>query len=231
MDETLRILVVEDESLIASLLASALGYEGWRVETARNGSAALAVANEFSPDLVLLDIGLPDMDGFTLLRMLRASHPNLPVIFLTARDSLDDRVRGLRSGGDDYVVKPFELAEVVARIQAVLRRGGVAGSQPSSVLSYMDVELDEDRHLATRAGTDLELTATEFDLLRYLLQNADRVVSKSQILDAVWHFDFGGKSNVVELYISYLRKKLDALGDPLIVTVRGVGYSLRQVKS
>ena len=179
----------------------------------------------FAPDVVLLDVMLPDLDGFEILRRLRADGHKMPVLFLTARDTVDDKVRGLTLGGDDYVTKPFSLEEVVARIQVILRRQGVASG--SSKLSLADLEMDDDAHVVRRAGVAVDLSPTEYKLLRFLLLNAGRVLSKNQILDHVWQYDFGGHATVVETYISYLRKKVDVVSPPLIQTVRGVGYSLR----
>jgi len=224
--EAARILVVDDEESITQLLSTALRYEGFEVQTAATGRAALSEVEAFRPDLVLLDVMLPDLDGFEVQRRLPGGPGRLPVVFLTARRDTEDRVRGLTVGADDYVTKPFSLEELVARVRAVLRRTrGDAADQRR--IAYADVELDEDTYEVRRAGTLLDLTPTEFNLLRYLLTNAGRVLSKPQILDHVWHYDFGGDANVVETYISYLRKKLDQHGPPLIRTIRGVGYSLR----
>ncbi len=222
-----RILVVDDEESITQLLCTALRYEGFETASAANGREALTAAASMRPDLVLLDVMLPDMDGFELHRRLTStSTPRMPVVFLTARRDTDDRVRGLTIGADDYVVKPFSLEELVARVRAVLRR--TRGDEPAGGrLVYEDLELDEESREVRRAGRLVELTPTEFGLLRYLLANAGRVLSKAQILDHVWNYDFGGDSNVVETYISYLRKKIDTTGEPLIQTVRGFGYSLR----
>jgi len=223
----LRILVVDDEESITQLLCTALRYEGFQTESAASGREALSAARAFRPDLVLLDVMLPDVDGFELHRRLAGtSSPRLPVVFLTARRETDDRIRGLTIGADDYVVKPFSLEELIARIRAVLRRTS-GESQAPRALVYEDLELDEDSREVRRGGRLVELTPTEFSLLRYLLVNAGRVLSKAQILDHVWNYDFGGDSNVVETYISYLRKKIDRAGEPLIHTVRGFGYSLR----
>lgn len=221
-----RILVVDDEPNITDLVATALRYEGFDVATAGTGSDALREAQRFRPDLLVLDVMLPDRDGFDVVTRLRADRVELPVVFLTARDATEDKVKGLTVGGDDYVTKPFSLEELVARIRAVLRR--TAGDQSGAKLTFADVELDDDSHEVWRGTNRVDLTPTEYKLLRYLLLNARRVVSKSQILDHVWEYDFGGDANIVETYISYLRKKLDPLGPPLIHTVRGVGYTLRQ---
>ncbi len=222
-----RILVVDDEESITQLVSTALRYEGFEVQTAGTGKAALREVESFRPDLVLLDVMLPDLDGFEVQRRLPGAPGRLPVVFLTARRETEDRVRGLTIGADDYVTKPFSLEELIARVRAVLRRTrGDRGTERR--VAYADLELDEDTYEVRRAGTLVELTPTEFNLLRYLMSNAGRVLSKPQILDHVWNYDFGGDANVVETYISYLRKKLDSLGPPLIQTVRGVGYSLRQ---
>jgi two-component system OmpR family response regulator len=224
-----RILVVDDEANITDLIATALRYERFEVETAADGRDALARTAAFRPHLIVLDVMLPDMDGFEIARRLRDDGEKVPVLFLTARDATEDKVRGLTMGGDDYVTKPFSLEELVARIRAVLRRtNGAAEESPR--LSFADLEMDDDTPEVWRAGAPVELTATEYKLLRYLLLNPRRVLSKAQILDHVWNYDFGGDANVVETYISYLRKKIDTLGPPLIHTVRGVGYSLRQPK-
>ena len=219
-----RILVVDDEPRITDLVAMALRYEGFDVATAGTGRAALKLVEEFRPALVVLDVMLPDMDGFAVTERLAADRVKVPVLFLTARDAVEDKVRGLTLGGDDYVTKPFSIEELVARIRALLRRTDpVAESGP---LVFVDLELDEETHEVRRAGTTVELTATEFRLLRYLMQNAPRVLSKAQILDHVWQYDFGGDANIVETYVSYLRRKVDGIGPPLIHTVRGVGYRL-----
>jgi two-component system OmpR family response regulator len=222
--EPQRILVVDDEPRITDLVAMALRYEGFDVATAGTGRAGLKLVEEFRPALVVLDVMLPDMDGFAVTERLAADRVKVPVLFLTARDAVEDKVRGLTLGGDDYVTKPFSIEELVARIRALLRRTDpVAESGP---LVFVDLELDEETHEVRRAGTTVELTATEFRLLRYLMQNAPRVLSKAQILDHVWQYDFGGDANIVETYVSYLRRKVDGIGPPLIHTVRGVGYRL-----
>ncbi len=219
-----RILVVDDEPHITDLVAMALRYEGFEVETAATGAAALRAVEEFRPALVVLDVMLPDLDGFQVAERLVAARARVPILFLTARDAVEDKVRGLTLGGDDYVTKPFSLEELVARIRALLRRTGTAeGGGP---LVFVDLELDEDTHEVRRGGVPIELTTTEFRLLRYLMVNAPRVLSKAQILDHVWNYDFGGDANIVETYVSYLRRKVDTLGPPLIQTVRGVGYRL-----
>ena len=221
-----RVLVVDDEPSIVDAVATSLRYEGFDVTEARTGRAALAGAQEHAPDLIVLDVMLPDLDGFTVTRRLRQDGIRVPVLFLTARDGVEDRVAGLTVGGDDYVVKPFSLAEVVARVHAVLRR--TSAGPGSDRLRFADLEMDESSHEVWRAGQPVSLTATEFSLLRFFLMNPRRVLSKSQILDHVWHYDFGGDANVVETYVSYLRKKVDAFGPPLIHTLRLVGYVLRE---
>jgi two-component system OmpR family response regulator len=222
-----RVLVVDDEDTLAELVSMALRYEGWEVRQAADGMSALRVAREFRPDAVVLDIMLPDIDGLEVLRRLRAEVNEVPVLFLTAMDSVEDRIAGLTVGGDDYVTKPFSLEEVVARLRALMRRTGMTAARGSSVLTVGDLTLDEDSHEVRRTDTLVELTMTEFELLRYLMRNPRRVLSKSQILDRVWHYDFGGQANVVELYISYLRKKIDAGRPPMIHTVRGAGYVIK----
>lgn len=222
-----RVLVVDDEAILAELLGAALRHQGWETATAGNGWEALDVARDFDPDVVVLDIQMPGLDGMETLERLRKTQPHLPVLFLTARDAVADRVAGLRAGADDYVTKPFDLDEVAARIDALLRRAGMSAQTSHHVLSLGDLTLDEDSHDVERAGEALQLTNTEFELLRYLMENPNVVLSKSQILDRVWSYDFGGQANVVELYISYLRKKLEADRTPMIHTVRGAGYMLR----
>ena len=223
-----RVLVVDDEASITDLVATVLRYEGFEVEVAGNGWDALRKAQSFVPELVILDLMLPDHDGFEIHRRLRDRGVRAPVIFLTARDATEDKVRGLTIGGDDYVTKPFSLEELVARIRAVLRRtSGATRDQAPSRLRFEDLEMDEDSHEVRRGDRVIELRPTEYNLLRFLLLNPRRVMSKQQILDHVWHYDFGGESNVVETYISYLRKKIDATDPALIHTVRGVGYVLR----
>ena len=221
-----RVLVTDDEDNIRFLLDAALRHFGFDVVLAANGREALGAVADAKPDLIVLDVMLPDLDGFEVCRRLRADGVRVPVLFLTARDGTEEKVRGLTLGGDDYVTKPFSLEEVVARVRAILRRAN--GEAPSSVLRFGDLEMDEDAHVVRRAGTAVDLSPTEYKLLRYLLINAGRVVTRAQILDHVWEYDFGGEATVVETYVSYLRKKLDPLGDPLIKTVRGVGYALRQ---
>jgi two-component system, OmpR family, response regulator len=223
-----RVLVVDDEPNICALLSATLRLTGFDVRVATGGHEALVAAAEYQPDLVLLDVMLPDLDGFQVAQRLRASGVPVPVLFLTARDSVEDRISGLTVGGDDYVTKPFSLEEVVLRIRAILRRfRGEVGLADDGVLRYADLELDEDAHEVRRAGKLVELSPTEFNLLRYLLTNAGRVVSKAQILDRVWSYDFGGDGRIVESYVYYLRRKIDRWSPPLIHTVRGVGYALR----
>ena len=224
---SVRVLVVDDEANLTELLAMALRYEGWDVRTAASGMEAVRAAREFGPDAVVLDMMLPDFDGMEVLRRMRGDTPNVPVLFLTAKDAVEDRVAGLTAGGDDYVTKPFSLEEVVARVRALMRRTAIVTDQSSSLLAVGDLTLDEDSHEVVRAGTEISLTATEFELLRYLMRNPKRVLSKAQILDRVWNYDFGGQANVVELYISYLRKKIDVGRAPMIHTMRGVGYVLK----
>ena len=220
-----RILVVDDEDNIRFLLDSALRHFGFDVRVTETGRAGLKAVEEFAPDLVLLDVMLPDLDGFEIVRRLRLDGEKVPVLFLTARDAVDDKVQGLTIGGDDYVTKPFSLEEVIARIQVILRRQGVANG--SAKLAISDLEMDDEAHIVRRAGQVIELSPTEYKLLRFLLVNSGKVLSRNQILDHVWQYDFGGHATVVETYISYLRKKIDSLGPPLIHTVRGVGYSVR----
>ena len=222
------LLVVEDETNIRELLATSLKFAGFDVHAAPDGNSALRLASEHEIDLAVLDVMLPDMDGFTVTRRLREQGRTLPIVFLTARDSLDDKVKGLTVGGDDYVTKPFSLEEVVARIRAVLRRTRAAADDDETTLRVADLELDEDSHEVRRGGTVIEVSPTEFKLLRYLMLNRGRVLSKSQILDHVWDYDFRGEMGIVESYISYLRRKIDVVGDPLIHTKRGVGYVLRE---
>jgi two-component system OmpR family response regulator len=227
----LRVLVVDDEPNIAELLMMALRYEGWDVRTAATGRDAVSTAREHAPDVIVLDWMLPDVDGLEVLRRVRQHDDRVPVLFLTARDAVEDRVAGLTAGGDDYVTKPFSLEEVVARVRALVRRAGVLEQRSDHVVTVGDLTLDEDSRDVTRAGTPIELTATEFELLRYLMRNQRRVLSKAQILDRVWNYDFGGQANVVELYISYLRKKIDAGREPMIHTKRGAGYVLKPAES
>ena len=222
-----RVLVVDDEPSIVDAVATSLRYEGFDVEEAATGRAALASAQNNPPDMIVLDIMLPDLDGIEVTRRLRADGIRVPVLFLTARDAVEDKVAGLTVGGDDYVTKPFSLAEIVARTHAILRRTG-GEPERDNRLRFADIEMDEDSHEVWRTGQAIQLTATEFSLLRFFLLNPRRVLSKAQILDHVWHYDFGGDANIVETYVSYLRKKLDALGPPVIHTIRLVGYALRE---
>ena len=220
-----RVLVVDDEDNITFLLDATLRHYGFDVQIEREGRGALDAVKAFAPDLMVLDIMLPDLDGFEVVRRLRQDGSHVPVLFLTARDALDDKVRGLTLGGDDYVTKPFSVEEIIARVQAILRRNGViVGSRG---LSFADLEMDDDAHRVRRAGREIDLSPTEYKLLRFLLANAGRVLSRNQILDHVWQYQFDGNAGVVDTYISYLRKKVDADGVPLITTVRGVGYTLR----
>jgi two-component system, OmpR family, response regulator len=224
----IRVLVVDDEPSLAELLASVLRYEGWDIAVAGDGTSAVRIAREFKPDAVVLDVMLPDFNGLEVLRRLRAEQPHVCVLFLTARDAVEDRVAGITAGGDDYVTKPFSLEEVLARLRGLLRRAGLASAaRAGTELTVADLTMDEDAREVRRGGELVELTATEFELLRFLMRNPRRVLSKAQILDRVWNYDFGGQAHVVELYISYLRKKIDAGRDPLIHTVRGVGYVLK----
>jgi two-component system OmpR family response regulator len=225
-----RILVVDDEPNIADVVSMALRFQGFDVETAGTGTDAISAVTSFRPHLIVLDIMLPDMEGFDVAQRLGAQRARVPIIFLTARDATDDKIRGLTLGGDDYVTKPFSLEELVARIRAILRRSGLAEPE-SSRLTFEDLELDEDAHEVTRNGHHVELTATEYRLLRYLMLNPRRVLTRSQLLEHVWEYDFGGDARVLETYVSYLRKKLDKHGPPLIHTVRGVGYALRQPRT
>ena len=222
------VLVVDDETNIVELLSVSLKFQGFEVYTASNGSAALDKAREVKPDAVILDVMMPGMDGFGVLRRLRADGIDAPALFLTAKDAVGDRVAGLTAGGDDYVTKPFSLEEVVARLRALIRRSAIAvTASEDSLLEVGDLTLDEDSYEVQRGGVTVELTATEFELLRFLMRNPRRVLSKAQILDRVWQYDFGGQANVVELYISYLRKKVDAGREPMIHTMRGAGYVLK----
>ena len=221
-----RILVVDDEPNIVDVITMALRFQGFAVESAGTGADAIAAVSAFKPHLIVLDVMLPDMEGFDVANRLGAQRSRVPIIFLTARDATEDKIRGLTLGGDDYVTKPFSLEELVARIRTILRRAGLADAE-SSRLVFEDLELDEDAHEVLRGGELVELTATEYRLLRYLMLNPRRVLTRAQILDHVWEYDFEGDANVVETYISYLRKKIDKVGPPLIHTIRGVGYTLR----
>jgi two-component system OmpR family response regulator len=220
-----RLLVVEDDPNIVELLSASLRYAGFDVATATSGADAIAIADEYRPDLIILDVMLPDLDGFEVIRRLRAGSQRMPVVFLTARDNTSDKIRGLTLGGDDYVTKPFSLEELTARIRAVLRR--TQGAEQSGRLSFADLELDEETHEAYRSGRRITLSPTEFKLLRYLMINSGRVLSKRQILEHVWHYDFRGEDNIVESYVSYLRRKIDATEPRMLHTIRGVGYVLR----
>lgn len=208
----------------------ALRYEGWDIATAADGASAIASARENPPDVVVLDVMLPDMSGLDVLRRLREQIPGLPLLLLTAKDSVEDRIAGLTAGGDDYVTKPFSIEEVVLRLRALLRRTGVATEADGAKIVVGDLVLDEDSHEVTRGGELIALTATEFELLRFMMRNPKRVLSKAQILDRVWRYDFGGRSNVVELYVSYLRKKIDNGREPMIHTLRGAGYVLKPAR-
>jgi two-component system OmpR family response regulator len=224
----IRVLVVDDEPTLTDLLQMALRYEGWEVKTAADGRHALALAREFRPDAIVLDMMLPDIDGMQVLSRVRQDGQQTAVLFLTAKDSLEDRINGLTAGGDDYVTKPFSLEELVARLRGLIRRSMLTASEEEDPrLVVGDLVLDEDSHEVSRGGDQIDLTATEFELLRYLMRNPRRVLSKTQILDRVWNYDFGGKSSVVEIYISYLRRKIDAGRKPMIHTVRGAGYMLK----
>jgi two-component system, OmpR family, response regulator len=226
-DAAVRVLVVDDEPSLAELLSSVLRFEGWEVQTAADGQGAIRAARDFRPDAVVLDVMLPDLDGLDVLRRLRQERPRVCVLFLTARDAVEDRVAGITAGGDDYVTKPFSIEEVLARLRGLLRRADLTRRHSENELAVADLTMDEDAREVRRGGDLIELTATEFELLRFLMRNPRRVLSKAQILDRVWNYDFGGQAHVVELYISYLRKKVDAGRDPLIHTVRGVGYVLK----
>jgi two-component system OmpR family response regulator len=224
--ESVRVLVVDDEPAIADLVSTALRYEGFEVATAGHGQDVPPLVESFRPELIVLDVMLPDVDGFEVQRRLMDRGRKIPVLFLTARDATEDKVRGLSIGGDDYVTKPFSLEELIARIRAILRRAQVTEAE-SGRLRFEDLEIDEDAHEVWRGKERIELTPTEFNLLRFLLMNPRRVLSKDQILDHVWHYDFGGDASIVETYISYLRRKVDGVEPHLIHTVRGVGYALR----
>jgi two-component system, OmpR family, response regulator len=230
MSDAHRILVVDDEPNIVDVISMALRFQDFEVESAGNGADAIAKVSSFKPHLIILDVMLPDMEGFDVARRIGSNHSRVPIIYLTARDATEDKIRGLSLGGDDYVTKPFSLEELVARIRSILRRVGEAEPE-SSVLTFEDVELDDDAHEVTRQGATVDLTATEYRLLRYLMLNPRRVLTRAQLLEHVWDYDFGGDARVLETYVSYLRKKLDAHGPPLIHTVRGVGYALRQPRT
>ncbi|MHB1170937.1 MAG: response regulator transcription factor [Lacisediminihabitans sp.] len=223
-----KVVVVDDESTLSDLLTMALRYEGWEVRAASEGRAAIALVREFQPDVVVLDVMLPDIDGLQVLKRLRADGQDTPILFLTAKDSLDDRIAGLTAGGDDYVTKPFSLEELVARLRGLIRRSTtVITDTVDPMLRVGDLVLNEESYEVRRNGRLIELTVTEFELLRFLMRNPRRVMSKVQILDRVWSYDFGGRSSIVEIYISYLRKKIDAGATPMIHTVRGVGYLIK----
>jgi two-component system OmpR family response regulator len=226
-----RVLVVDDEPNLLELLSAALRMSGFDVHSASDGAQAVALAGEHAPDVMVLDVVLPDVDGFTLARRLRGTHDGVPVLFLTSRDAVADRIAGLTAGGDDYIGKPFSLEEVVLRLRAILRRTQWS-TEPfgDACVSYADLTLDEDAHEVRRGNRTVELSPTEFNLLRYLIVNAEKVVSKAQILDMVWSYEYDGDSRIVESYISYLRKKVDARDTPLIHTVRGLGYTLRETR-
>ncbi|WP_406183785.1 response regulator transcription factor [Streptomyces sp. NBC_01006] len=225
--EPVRILVVDDEPDVTDVLAGVMTGEGWQVRTAADGATALAAARAFRPDAVVLDWMLPDLDGLQVLRDLRREEPRVCVLFLTARDAVEDRIAGITAGGDDYVTKPYSLEEVLARLRGLLRRAGMTAEPGANLLTVGDLTMDEEAREVRRGGAIVDLSRTEFELLRFLMRNPRRVLSKDQILDRVWAYDFGGRAHVVELYISYLRKKIDAGRTPMIHTVRGVGYVLK----
>lgn len=226
-----KVLVVDDEANISDLLKVSLKFQGFDVETADSGQAALDIVDEYQPDAFILDVMMPGMDGFSLLNKLRAKGHDAPVLFLTAKDGVEDRIHGLTIGADDYVTKPFSLEEVITRLRVVLRRVSPEDEKESNVISYEDLTLDDDMHEVTKAGKVVDLSPTEFKLLRYLMVNAEVVLSKAKILDHVWNYDFGGDGNVVESYVSYLRRKIDTDDPRLIHTVRGVGYVLRKPRT
>lgn len=227
-----KVLVVDDEPNIVELLTVSLKFQGFEVESANSGQDALELARSWRPDAYILDVMMPGMDGFELLGKLRQEGLDGPVLYLTAKDGVDQRIHGLTIGADDYVTKPFSLEEVITRLRVIMRRGGAAEeSTNDATMSYADLTLNDDTHEVTKAGELIELSPTEFNLLRYLMQNKEVVLSKSKILDNVWHYDFGGDGNVVESYISYLRRKIDTGDTQLIHTVRGVGYVLRTPRS
>ncbi|MBV9318981.1 MAG: response regulator transcription factor [Mycobacterium sp.] len=228
--DPINVLVVDDEAVLAEMVSMALRYEGWNIATAADGASALAAARAQRPDVVVLDVMLPDMSGLEVLHKLREQNPQLPVLLLTAKDAVEDRIAGLTAGGDDYVTKPFSIEEVVLRLRALLRRTGVTTVDSGAQIVVGDLVLDEDSHEVTRGGEPIALTSTEFELLRFMMRNSKRVLSKAQILDRVWSYDFGGRSNIVELYISYLRKKIDNGREPMIHTLRGAGYVLKPAR-
>ncbi|MEV0093782.1 response regulator transcription factor [Streptomyces sp. NPDC050738] len=225
--EPVRVLVVDDEPDVTDVLAGVMTGEGWQVRCAADGASALATARDFRPDAVVLDWMLPDLDGLQVLRALRREAPRVCVLFLTARDAVEDRIAGITAGGDDYVTKPYSLEEVLARLRGLLRRAGMRAEPGTNWLSVGDLSMDEEAREVRRGGVTVDLSRTEFELLRFLMRNPRRVLSKDQILDRVWAYDFGGRAHIVELYISYLRKKIDAGRTPMIHTVRGVGYVLK----
>ncbi|AMJ45379.1 MAG: response regulator transcription factor [Corynebacterium sp.] len=231
-NDQVTVLVVDDEPNIVELLTVSLKFQGFNVRSANSGTEALRIAREINPEAYILDVMMPGMDGFELLAKLRAEGLDGPVLYLTAKDSVDQRIHGLTIGADDYVTKPFSLEEVITRLRVILRRGG-AGQDDNSdaTMSYADLTLNDDTHEVTKGGEIIDLSPTEFNLLRFLMQNKEVVLSKAKILDNVWHYDFGGDGNVVESYISYLRRKIDTGDNPLIHTVRGVGYVLRTPRS
>ena len=225
---SIRVMVVEDDPLLNELLTMAMRAEGWEAHSATHGHDALALARDASPDVVIMDIMIPGIDGVEVVRRLRARGDDVPVLFLTAKDELEDKLKGLSAGGDDYVTKPFSLEEVVLRLRAMARRRVISVVEAGDTsLVVGDLVLDPQTHEVTRAGTPIKLTATEFSLLNYLMENPRHVLSKAQILERVWDYNFDGNANVVEIYVSYLRKKIDALGPEMIHTLRGVGYSIR----
>ena len=229
-EETIaRVLVVDDEPNIADVISMALKYNDFTVATAADGNEALDRVSEFRPDLIVLDVMMPGLDGFQVAKRLAERSKDIPILFLTARDTTDDKIRGLTIGGDDYMTKPFSVEELIARIKVILRRSG-RSREESSRLTFLDLELDDDTREVFRDGNPVDLTDTEFRLLRYLMSNPRRVLSRAQILDHVWEYDFAGDARVLETYVSYLRRKLDKFGPSLIVTVRGVGYALREPK-
>lgn len=231
-NENSTVLVVDDEPNIVELLTVSLKFQGFDVHTANSGTEALRIAREVNPDAYIMDVMMPGMDGFELLGKLRQEGLDGPVLYLTAKDSVDQRIHGLTIGADDYVTKPFSLEEVITRLRVILRRGAASdASAGDATIAYADLTLNDDTHEVTKGGEIVDLSPTEFNLLRYLMQNREVVLSKSKILDNVWHYDFGGDGNVVESYISYLRRKIDTGDSPLIHTVRGVGYVLRMPRS
>ena len=229
--QPVKVLVVDDEDNISDLIKVSLKFQGFDVETADNGQTAMEIADTYRPDAFILDVMMPGMDGFTLLNKLREAGNDAPALFLTAKDGVEDRIHGLTIGADYYVTKPFSLEEVITRLRVILRRVAKDDSEESSLITYEDITLDDDMHEVTKAGEVVDLSPTEFQLLRYLMVNAEVVLSKSKILDHVWNYDFGGDGNVVESYVSYLRRKIDTKEPRLIHTVRGVGYVLRKPRS